>query len=490
LEEKMFREKALVKLKSPEQLDESLKVIPRKNRAAFRALMVGVVLALLWSVAGQVPENGRGQGILITPNSVVPLQAQGSGQVVQWLVSVGDDVEKGEVLGFLDQSAIQQELDQNIGKLAEIEDRNHTLSEMRDRFLELQRKSIGRKREMLSNRIAYLEDYIRKTRSTTEMLKTKNDEVLNAQRKNLLKAKEEAIVIEAELSKRLKSYERLRQEKLTPEESVRNMRRQYEDAKLKIRDTDLSIQDLALKEVQTQEAHLSARDLLATHENTLTSLNLQLRELDNTEAQLNKSYSEFKFQQENELHEVERNIERNRKELAINREIKSEYKGRVLELTASVGQLVTQGQRVAQIDTREASSELVALAYFQSKEGKQLAKGDQVRVSPSVVSQKQYGSIVGYIESISDYPVTAEAVVNSVGNSTVAERLLRGDYQIEVFVKLAPNTTNPSGYTWTSGRGPDVQITAGTLADVWVTVEQRVPVSYVLPLIRKWIGAL
>ncbi len=312
--------------------------------------------------------------------------------------------------------------------------------------------------------------------------------LLDMQRKITIASREAAVKIKEETEKRLESYKRLRKEHLMSQDSVRNIRLNYEDAKLKIRDLDLQIQQLDLKKLQLMETYLNTQDLLATRENNLTSLKLQMRELDNTGAQLNKSESEFKFRQENESKEIQRTIERSRKQLSIDREIKSEYSGRVLEVTEAEGQLVNQGQRLIQIDTRRESDELVALAYFQAKEGKQLHKGMRVRVSPSTVSKEQYGSIIGYVENISDYPVTSEAVVNYVGNFAVAQNLISGNHTIEVLVRLEHSDETPSGYQWTSVTGPDVQITAGTLSEVWATMEQRPPISFILPKLREWTG--
>ena len=88
----IFRQKALAKLRSPEQLDEPLKVIMRRTRLGWWTLAVTIALGLTWAWLGTLPETGRGQGILMTPNTVVPVQARAGGQVGVWHVNVGDRV--------------------------------------------------------------------------------------------------------------------------------------------------------------------------------------------------------------------------------------------------------------------------------------------------------------------------------------------------------------------------------------------------------------
>ena len=483
-----FREKALAKLRSPEQLDEPLKIIPRQTQLGLRSLWAVAIVALLWGIFGGLPETGRGQGILITPNSVVPVQAQADGQVANWFVKVGDVVEKGAVLGTLTQSALDQELMQLRERLLELQARNQALVKLRDRYTGLERTLIINRRKVLQKRAKYSLDYIEQAKTMSEQVNLKKKEHLKKQRRNILAAKKAALELRNGLKERLESYVRLRAEKLAPEDSVTKARRAYEEGKLKIRDLDLEVKQLDAKEVQIDQDYLDARNRITAKEHELTELRLQVRELDNREAQLNKQDRETQFRDKNEINELKRKIGIDEKRLRLDREIKSDYGGRVLELTVAEGGVVSRGQRLAQLDARDASSKLVALAYFTDKIGKQLGKGMRVHISPTTVSQKTYGSIIGHVVSVSDFPVTAEAVMNNVGNSEVAQQLTSGGHQIEVFAELEVAKTTPTGFAWTSVKGPDIRISAGTSAGVWVTYERRFPLSYIPPKLREWTG--
>lgn len=225
-----------------------------------------------------------------------------------------------------------------------------------------------------------------------------------------------------------------------------------------------------------------------TQDQALTQLNLQLQELDIREVQQDKLDNEADVRDQNELDEMRRSIERLQKQLQRDREIISEYDGRILELTAAEGSVISFGQRLLQMDTRKDTDPLIALAYFQDKIGKHLRVGMPVRVSPLTVDQKRYGSMRGTVLSVSEYPVTAEAVVNVVGNQEVASKLTQGGYQIEAFVQLRTAPQNPSGFVWTSQHGPEIEITSGTTADVWVTYEEYAPITVILPKLREWSG--
>ena len=116
----MFRSKALAKLQSPEKLDEPQLLIRRKNKVVVLVIAAVPLLALTWGILGSVPEEGRGQGILMTPGSVKAVQAPGGGQMVRWLVREGDSVNPGQVLGFIEQIAIEQDIKEGAAQVEEL----------------------------------------------------------------------------------------------------------------------------------------------------------------------------------------------------------------------------------------------------------------------------------------------------------------------------------------------------------------------------------
>lgn len=483
-----FREKALVKLRSPEQLDEPLRVIWQKKRLAYRTFLIVVVLAITWGVFGRLPRTGRGQGILMAPNSVVPIQAQADGQIGEWLVKVGDQVKRGDVLGILEQPVIQRQLEQAEAKVRDVVAQQRILKLLRDGSSRLQKESLQRQRNEMTGRIRYLSDYIKRSRDLAAQINKYNEQLLAIQKGNAATATKTAEQLTEELKQRVESYERLKAENLASDDTLRAMRMRFENSQLRRKELDLQDLRLNLSRVQTDQTYLDAQMLVATYEHTVTQLNLQLQGLDATQAQLDKLDSEAQIRDQNDLDMLNRSIERYRQQLSEDREIKSEYDGRVLELTAVEGNVVSFGQRLIQLDTRQIGQQLMAMAYFQADIGKYLVPGMEVRVSPSTVDQKRYGSIRGVVDSVSEYPITLEAVVNAIGNQQVATQLTDGGFEIEASVRLVPEPKNPSGFAWTSQQGPEVEITSGTTTAVWVTYENRPPISFVMPKLREWSG--
>jgi HlyD family secretion protein len=71
----------------------------------------------------------------------------------------------------------------------------------------------------------------------------------------------------------------------------------------------------------------------------------------------------------------------------------------------------------------------------------------------------------------------------------VARALVGEDRHMEAVSELEADPSTPSGYAWTSSRGPGSKVTAGTTANVEVEVESRSPISFLLPFLREWAGS-
>ena len=92
-------------------------------------------------------------------------------------------------------------------------------------------------------------------------------------------------------------------------------------------------------------------------------------------------------------------------------------------------------------------------------------------------------------------PGTAAGGFNTATDARIAATIARvmGDTRISeasyrVVIDPTPDTTTPTGYAWSTGKGPNTQIAGGTGITVAVEVDQQRPISKVLPIIRGAIG--
>lgn len=173
------------------------------------------------------------------------------------------------------------------------------------------------------------------------------------------------------------------------------------------------------------------------------------------------------------------------RELEARREVRSPYRGRVLELMAHPGILIAPGTRLL---TLEEDEPINAVIYLPAAEGKKVHKGMPVRVSPATVKAEEYGQISGEVDRVSEYPVTPEGMNRVLSNEKLVQTLTAGGPRIEVVVSLHEDPETVSRFAWTSSAGPPLEVTAGTPCSASVLLDHRLPISYVLPIFKKALG--
>jgi HlyD family secretion protein len=219
-----------------------------------------------------------------------------------------------------------------------------------------------------------------------------------------------------------------------------------------------------------------------------TQLSSQLRELDTKKPeQIEKDYETISNRQ-NQVQDIKREIAQLNGQLKQNSQIIAQRNGQIIEMTVSPGQILTAGTRVATLEAREPSAKLVGLSYFANGEGKQIQPGMKVEMTPTSVHRERFGGIVGTVSNVSTQPVTPEGIAKLTGNPTLAKSLMGDDSKIQISADLQTDPTNQSGFHWSSSKGPQFKVSAGSTTAVRITVEERAPITFVFPFLKSWSG--
>jgi len=243
----------------------------------------------------------------------------------------------------------------------------------------------------------------------------------------------------------------------------------------------LLAQGLAAAEqlIPTQQAYTSARAQLADARAALTQVTL-----DELNAQFVVQQREAARQQE--VHEAERAVRELENEHALRSQIHCPYSGRVLEVAVDQGGVVSPGQSLVKISlTGRDAGQVRAVLYVGGEDGKRVQPGMAVLVAPATVKPEEFGYLVGHVERIADFPATPEGMRRVLKNDELVRRLLAIGSPFEMHVAFTRDAAAPSGYAWTSGRGPAVAIGDGTPVRGRIVVETRRPIQLVVPGIRK-----
>jgi HlyD family secretion protein len=106
----IFRQAALDRLASPEQLHTLMKVTDVKGWLALVGCGVLLASALVWGILGSIPTKVQASGILIHSAGLADVVGLGAGQVTSIEVDVGDFVRKGQVIAHLAQPELKEEI--------------------------------------------------------------------------------------------------------------------------------------------------------------------------------------------------------------------------------------------------------------------------------------------------------------------------------------------------------------------------------------------
>ena len=429
----IFRKQALERMSSPDRLDQLIRIVSPKDWFLLAILLTLGAVSIAWCIWGQLPTTVSGRGIIIRPNKIVEIQSQAAGRLADFNLQVGDQVKKGDLIGVIDESPIRRQQEEDRARLAVLEAEDRKQNALQGQQARLQDRDSTAHQKDLQMQIASLNESIH------------NHEALRSVFKKRLDALHESINagIEPQVS-----YDLLQTEKENLDNEVR------------------------ISDMDTQRSDLES----------------QINRIETQRTELSRSLLQSSNQRQNQILELRRNVEVAQVQLENNTHVLSEYGGRVVEIAAHPGQAVNAGSRLASLELQEAASNLVCIAYFGVGEGKQIRPGMRIQVTPDSVERERFGGIVGGVSSVSAFPVTKEGAVVMLGSPEVAERMLRNEPQIEVLVSLEKDGSTYSGFRWSSSKGPQIPITAGTTTSARVTVETRAPITYLLPILRGALG--
>ena len=217
-------------------------------------------------------------------------------------------------------------------------------------------------------------------------------------------------------------------------------------------------------------------DDLAQRQQQLTSARVDL------ESRNNQRHQQIE-EQRNQIRVLEQTMRRT----AI---VKAPRAGCVIDRQVKLGEVVQPGSTLFELESSAQAQALQSLAFFAPGDGKRLKPGQRVQITPASTNAQRHGGITGQIIAVRPLPVSEEAVISRLGNAAWIKAIKpKGDGPvIEVLTSLRPNPANPSGYDWGGGKGPDLRISPGTPTSVRVLVEERRPISYVIPLLRDLSG--
>jgi HlyD family secretion protein len=448
-----FRQKSLERLSSPERLDQLLSIVDRKSWLPLTALGLLVTAVVVWSIVGRIPVTVQGHGILVYPRNVVEVQPHGEGRLTDIDLAVGDHVEAGDVIGRVEQPGLAKQLELLRAKMEQL-----TALAQATEILELTASEPGGADEEVG-----VEGHIRTSQSNAERLYESAIAALDDEREILAR---QLVHAEDQVESRRRAYERhleLHQAEILSEQDVVEAWNQYLDSQARRAAIETRRVELSTRELEINDQYMSRLQRLA-------DLRLELQG------------------HEQQIAETRREIARVEQRLTTEGSIVAERSGTVIEVNAIPGQHVQRGDRLAAINADGHELDLLSVTYFTVRDGKRLEQGQPIQVTPDTVERERFGGIVGEVTRVSQLPVSLAEAQAVIGNREIAESLVTGGYRMQVYARLDRDADAPGRFRWSSSRGPEDEISVGTTTTARVTVDNRSPISFVLPSLKKSAG--
>ncbi|HTG33398.1 MAG TPA: NHLP bacteriocin system secretion protein [Thermoanaerobaculia bacterium] len=236
----------------------------------------------------------------------------------------------------------------------------------------------------------------------------------------------------------------------------------------------------------TKETFLTTQQSLNAKRDQLAQARLDLNGLDLKRIEADQQLDQQLQARQTAIHDLELEIGELNAKLGENVNILSPYSGRVLEVLANRGDVVNPGTAILSVEV--LSENLQAVLFVPASTGKKVQPGMTVRLSPSTVKREEYGSLLGKVTWVAEFPSTSRGMIRLLGNEALVTRLMEQGPPIQVNVALTRDPATPTGYRWSSSRGPNLKISSGTLASGDIVVQEDRPIRLIIPRVREATG--
>lgn len=219
---------------------------------------------------------------------------------------------------------------------------------------------------------------------------------------------------------------------------------------------------------------------------TQSSIQQKKQAVTNNEVELNKFIDEWNDRLRNidlKLKQENYNLDNLKSQLALAGAVLSPVAGVVIDIDTNIGSKVDATTAIATIASIGGGMD--AVIFVPAVDGKRIKANMRTLISPANVKREEYGSMVGQVLSVSEYPTNAKSMLALLQNQELVDKFTKEGAPVAVRVQLQHDATSKSGLQWTSSKGPNMIITPGTIVTSLITVREEPPLALVIPTVKK-----
>jgi HlyD family secretion protein len=236
----------------------------------------------------------------------------------------------------------------------------------------------------------------------------------------------------------------------------------------------------------TRQQALATRQKLTSIQDQMASLKAQIKQLDAQKFSIESQPQEDDANMRIRLSNLQRDLAAAEKELSMAESVVSPYAGEVLELKVYPGGTVLLGEPIVSIQPDAPNLELVA--YMSASLAKDAAVGMEAQVSPTTIKREEYGFMRGTVAYVADFPATEAALMRSFENESLTRVIASQGPVTELRIALKPSPSSPSGFQWSTSKGPNIALSSGTMCTVQIVTRRQKPITLLFPYMKQKLG--
>jgi len=240
--------------------------------------------------------------------------------------------------------------------------------------------------------------------------------------------------------------------------------------------------------IVVKQKAIEARQSLTAIEDRIAGVHAQIQELDAEEFASRAKVQQGDAEKEIVVQDAERNLHEVENQLEIAQNVVSPYGGEVLEVKVLPGATVAMGDPI--VSVQPDVQDLQALVYLPAAQAKDVHPGMEVKISPSNVKPEEFGFVRGRVAYISDFPDTPAELMRNFENEVLVKVLTNDGPVTELRVEMLKDPKTPSGFQWSSSKGPNLLLSGGTLCTAEVITRWQKPVTLIFPSLQRALGVL
>ncbi len=174
-------------------------------------------------------------------------------------------------------------------------------------------------------------------------------------------------------------------------------------------------------------------------------------------------------------------------ELSSGLKILAPHSGKIFQIDADQGEAVKVGEVLIWFQTEVFPNQLEVYGFIPTQVGERIEVGMQVTVDLNAVDTQKYGQLVGKVKKVKQvapYAISATSdQLKAIPSKKAREDLTKGATVELVIIQPNLDPNNKSGVRWSFGKGPPGRLNPGSTGTVRVTIENKRPISYLIPIV-------